>query len=142
MRDSEVNSLNGIGSREQGLRFVFSELFHCIYKIFFRDNGFIPGAKPVVINRLCRTMEEVNDQLRESNYVKEEYIGYVFNICSTYISKLEEFRKNINRKLKVGQIEDVKAMTDSSATASNELKEFYQNFDTIFLHLYPGSDSR
>ena len=82
-------------------------------------------------------LQEVNDQLRESNYVKEEYIGYVFNICSTYISKLEEFRKSINRKLKVGQIEDVKAMTDSSATASNELKEFYQNFDTIFLHLYP-----
>ena len=82
-------------------------------------------------------LQEVNDQLRESNYVKEEYIGYVFNICSTYISKLEEFRKNINRKLKVGQIEDVKAMTDSSTTASNELKEFYQNFDTIFLHLYP-----
>ena len=82
-------------------------------------------------------LQEVNDQLRASNYVKEEYIGYVFNICSTYISKLEEFRKNINRKLKVGQIEDVKAMTDSSATASNELKEFYQNFDTIFLHLYP-----
>ena len=82
-------------------------------------------------------LQEVNDQLRESYYVKEEYIGYVFNICSTYISKLEEFRKNINRKLKVGQIEDVKAITDSSATASNELKEFYQNFDTIFLHLYP-----
>ena len=82
-------------------------------------------------------LQEVNDQLRESNYVKEEYIGYVFNICTTYISKLEEFRKNINRKLKVGQIEDVKAITDSSATASNELKEFYQNFDTIFLHLYP-----
>lgn len=82
-------------------------------------------------------LQEVNDQLRESNYIKEEYIGYVFNICSTYISKLEEFRKNINRKLKVGQIEDVKAITDSSATASNELKEFYQNFDTIFLHLYP-----
>ena len=73
-------------------------------------------------------LQEVNDQLRESNYVKEEYIGYVFNICSTYISKLEEFRKNINRKLKVGQIEDVKAITDSSATASNELKEFYQKF--------------
>lgn len=59
MRGSEVNSLSGIGSREQGLRFVFSELFHCIYKIFFRDNGFIPGAKPIVINRLCGTMKEV-----------------------------------------------------------------------------------
>ena len=90
----------------------------------------------IQLKDLNTQLQEVNDQLRESNYVKEEYIGYVFNICSTYISKLEEFRKNINRKLKVGQIEDVKAMTDSSATASNELKEFYQNFDTIFLHLY------
>lgn len=91
----------------------------------------------IQLKDLNTQLQEVNDQLREFNYVKEEYIGYVFNICSTYISKLEEFRKNINRKLKVGQIEDVKAMTDSSATASNELKEFYQNFDTIFLHLYP-----
>lgn len=91
----------------------------------------------IQLKDLNTQLQEVNDQLRESNYVKEKYIGYVFNICSTYISKLEEFRKNINRKLKVGQIEDVKAMTDSSATASNELKEFYQNFDTIFLHLYP-----
>lgn len=91
----------------------------------------------IQLKDLNTQLQEVNDRLRESNYVKEEYIGYVFNICSTYISKLEEFRKNINRKLKVGQIEDVKAMTDSSATASNELKEFYQNFDTIFLHLYP-----
>ena len=91
----------------------------------------------IQLKDLNTQLQEVNDQLRESNYVKEEYIGYVFNICSTYISKLEEFRKNINRKLKVGQIEDVKAMTDSSATASKELKEFYQNFDTIFLHLYP-----
>ena len=77
----------------------------------------------IQLKDLNTQLQEVNDQLRESNYVKEEYIGYVFNICSTYISKLEEFRKNINRKLKVGQIEDVKAMTDSSAT--------------IFLHLYP-----
>jgi hypothetical protein len=91
----------------------------------------------IQLKDLNTQLQEVNDQLRESNYVKEEYIGYVFNICSTYISKQEEFRKNINRKLKVGQIEDVKVMTDSSATASNELKEFYQNFDTIFLHLYP-----
>ena len=91
----------------------------------------------IQLKDLNTQLQEVNDQLRESNYVKEEYIGYVFNICSTYISKLEEFRKSINRKLKVGQIEDVKTMTDSSATASNELKEFYQNFDTIFLHLYP-----
>lgn len=91
----------------------------------------------VQLKDLNTQLQEVNAQLRESNYVKEEYIGYVFNVCSTYISKLEEYRKNINRKLKVGQIEDIKTLTDSSSMAANELKEFYQTFDTIFLHLYP-----
>lgn len=28
-------------------------------------------------------------------------------------------------------------MTDSSTLAANELKEFYSNFDAIFLHIYP-----
>lgn len=80
---------------------------------------------------------EANNKLTESNYVKEEYIGYVFNICSSYISKLDEYRKNINRKIKTGMVEEIKKMTDASSLASNELKEFYANFDAIFLHIYP-----
>jgi len=82
-------------------------------------------------------LKDVNTQLRESNYVKEEYIGYVFSICSNYISKLDEYRKNINRKLKANQVDDVKAMTGRSTMAQSELKEFYGNFDAIFLHVYP-----
>ena len=82
-------------------------------------------------------LKDVNTQLRESNYVKEEYIGYVFSICSNYISKLDEYRKNINRKLKANQVDEVKAMTGRSTMAQSELKEFYGNFDAIFLHVYP-----
>lgn len=82
-------------------------------------------------------LKEANSQLRESNYVKEEYIGYVFAICSNYISKLDEFRKNINRKIKAKQFDDVKTLTDTPTMAQNELKEFYHNFDAIFLHVYP-----
>ncbi|WP_321333921.1 DUF6377 domain-containing protein [uncultured Bacteroides sp.] len=82
-------------------------------------------------------LKEVNVELFEANDTKEKYIAYVFNICSTYISKLEEYRKNINRKLRVGQIEDARMLTDSSAMETNELKEFYQNFDKIVLNLYP-----
>lgn len=82
-------------------------------------------------------LKNVNTQLRESNYVKEEYIGYVFSICSSYISKLDEYRKNINRKLKANQIDEVKTMTGRSTMAQSELKEFYGNFDAIFLHVYP-----
>jgi len=82
-------------------------------------------------------LKEANSQLRESNYVKEEYIGYVFAICSNYISKLDEFRKNVNRKIKVKQFDEIKALTDTPTMAQNELKEFYHNFDAIFLHVYP-----
>ncbi|WP_455636433.1 DUF6377 domain-containing protein [Parabacteroides sp.] len=89
------------------------------------------------LQSLNEQLRETNNMLTESNYVKEEYIGYVFSICSSYISKLDEYRKNINRKIKANLIDDVKKMTDSSSLVPNELKEFYQNFDAIFLHIYP-----
>ena len=89
------------------------------------------------LQSLNEQLLDTNSKLTESNYVKEEYIGYVFNICSSYISKLDEYRKNINRKIRTGMVDEVKKMTDSSTLAANELKEFYSNFDAIFLHIYP-----
>lgn len=87
--------------------------------------------------QLNEKLQETNGLLRESNYVKEEYIGYVFSICSTYITKLDEYRKKVNRMVKAKLFDDLKKMTDSSSMAQAELKEFYHNFDTIFLHVYP-----
>lgn len=81
--------------------------------------------------------QDANQQLREADMVKEEYIGYLFSICSNYISKLDDFRKNINRKAKVKLWDEVLLMTDKSTLVQDELKEFYHNFDAIFLHLYP-----
>lgn len=86
------------------------------------------------LNELLRS---ANQKLQESNDVKEEYIGYVFSICSNYISKLDEYRKNINRKLKTGQFEEARQLTDNSSLTQNELKDFYANFDAIFLRVYP-----
>lgn len=83
-------------------------------------------------------LRQSNEKLIRSNYVKEVYVGYVFSVCSSYLTKMEEFRKNIARKLTVGQISDVKAITSSERIGQAELTEFYRRFDTIFLHLYPG----
>lgn len=80
---------------------------------------------------------DVNVQLSESNAAKEEYISYLFSMCSNYISKIDDFRKNINRKAKVKQWDEVLQMTDKTNVMQEELKEFYQNFDAIFLNLYP-----
>lgn len=89
------------------------------------------------LQNLNDLLRSANQKLRESNDVKEEYIGYVFSICSNYISKLDEYRKNINRKLKTGQFEEARQLTDSSSLTQNELKDFYANFDAIFLRVYP-----
>ena len=90
-----------------------------------------------MLTEMNEKLKKSNEQLTESNYVKEEYIGYVFSICSSYITKLEEYRKNIGRKIKAGQIDDIKSLASNTSMTQNELKEFYHSFDTIFLHVYP-----
>lgn len=89
------------------------------------------------LQNLNELLRSANQKLQESNDVKEEYIGNVFSICSNYISKLDEYRKNINRKLKTGQFEEARQLTDNSSLTQNELKDFYANFDAIFLRVYP-----
>ena len=82
-------------------------------------------------------MKQTNIQLKESNLAKEEYVAYVFAICSNYISKLEEYRKDINRKAKAKMLGEILTMTDKQTMVQEELKEFYHHFDAIFLRLYP-----
>lgn len=89
------------------------------------------------LNAVNEQLKSANSLLCESNYVKEEYIGYVFFLCSNYIGKLEEFRKNINRKMKAGQFDEVVSQTGTTSLVHNELKDFYKSFDAVFLHVYP-----
>lgn len=84
------------------------------------------------LSEINERLKESNNRLLESNYVKEEYIGYVFSLCSNYITKLEEYRKNIGRKLKAGQIDDIKSLVSGNTIVQGELKEFYHSFDAIF----------
>ncbi|MDL2255545.1 DUF6377 domain-containing protein [Parabacteroides sp. OttesenSCG-928-K15] len=82
-------------------------------------------------------LNKLNADLSESNHVKEEYISYVFTMCSSYIDKMEDFRKRVNRKIKANQAEELYRETKSNTLVNDELKEFYKSFDTIFLNIYP-----
>lgn len=91
----------------------------------------------VELKAMNEELNNKNSELVDSNLIKEEYIGYVFNICSTYIDKLENFRITVNRKIKAGQTSDLEKMTSTSSLVADELKDFYKNFDSIFLNIYP-----
>jgi hypothetical protein len=82
-------------------------------------------------------LKDLNTRLSESHQVKEAYIGYVFNLCSSYINKLENYRVNLHKKLKAKQTEEALNITGTASLVTHELKEFFQNFDAVFLNIYP-----
>lgn len=90
------------------------------------------------LEQLNERLSTANAALQEQNTIKEEYIGFVLLLCSDYISKLDGYRKNINRKVKAKLYDDLKNYTDSPLLIQSELKEFYSSFDAIFLHVFPN----
>lgn len=89
------------------------------------------------LKELNADLTRKNDELAESNYVKEEYIGYIFTICSNYIRKLEDFRKSIHVKAVTKKYKEIEAETAGGDMMKDELRDFYRSFDTVFLHIYP-----
>jgi len=90
------------------------------------------------LRAMNKELAGLNQKLDESNLIKEEYIGYFMNQCAVYIDKLDEYRKNINRKIKAGQIDDLFKLTSSTRNLEKDVEELYHTFDKAFLKLYPG----
>lgn len=79
----------------------------------------------------------LNGQISEANEVKEEYIGIFLTMCSEYIDKIIDSRRHVRRLLRDGRIDELRKEYASSDADHRELEEFYHNFDTTFLQLYP-----
>lgn len=84
------------------------------------------------------SLNTANLNLKESNYIKEEYIAHFFDICSSYITKLEDYRKNLNKLAMNNKLEDLFKTLKSTTFIDSEKDELYRNFDQIFLSLYPS----
>jgi DNA-binding CsgD family transcriptional regulator/type II secretory pathway pseudopilin PulG len=80
----------------------------------------------------------LNSQLAESNHVKEEYIGRFLSLCSQYIDKLDSYRKMVNKKMKNKELDELFQLSKSTELKERELDELYENFDSVFLHLFPN----
>lgn len=87
--------------------------------------------------RLYDTIKEDARELAMTNEAKEKYIAYVFEICSGYIDKLDDYRKHINRLIMAGRFDQAREFTKSPELSHAEIKALYANFDKIFLSLYP-----
>lgn len=106
-----------------------------------RGELFITSQKLAELNKdITETnsqLQERNAQLSESNHIKEEYIAHFFSLCSSYINKLENYRVILNKKAALKQFDEIYKMLKSTTLVEKELEELYENFDVIFLNLYP-----
>ena len=90
------------------------------------------------LSTLNAELSTLNSQLSETNRVKEEYIGRFMSLCSQYIDKLDDYRKMVNKKMKNKELEELFRLSKSTELKEKELEELYQNFDSVFLHLFPN----
>ena len=76
-------------------------------------------------------LKTANGRLGESNKIKEVYIAQLFKICTEYIDEMEAFRVLLSRKLKTGQVAEIKSVVSQPMTA-DAMKDFLKKFDMIF----------
>jgi hypothetical protein len=84
-----------------------------------------------------KLLKHSNETLSEANLIKEEYIGRYIDQCSAYIDKLDDYRRLLNKTATAGKIDDLIQTIKSKQFIEDELKEFYTNFDSTFLQLFP-----
>ena len=96
------------------------------------------AAQTDELSTLNSELSMLNSQLSESNRVKEEYIGRFMSLCSQYIDKIDDYRKMVNKKMKNKELDELFRLSKSTELKEHELEELYQNFDSVFLHLFPN----
>jgi hypothetical protein len=90
----------------------------------------------ILILKELKRRKAAETALQEANKIKEEYIGYYFNINSEYLGKIETFKRSIEMKLLTRKLEDIKFIVNG-INLKREREELYHSFDKVFLKLFP-----
>ncbi len=82
-------------------------------------------------------LKQINHQLSEANKIKEEYIGYYFNLDTEYLSRIEKLITSLDKKVAERKWEEIRFIL-KSVDPKKEKEELLQNFDKVFLRLFPN----
>ncbi|RZK31958.1 MAG: tetratricopeptide repeat protein [Hymenobacter sp.] len=88
------------------------------------------------LSQLNHQLQAVNQQLNEVNVIKDEYIGYYFNITSEYIDRVEGFKNALEKSLQSKQYSSTQRIVDS-INIKKERNDLFKGFDGVFLKLFP-----
>jgi len=94
-------------------------------------------VKEKIIEEKNVQLEKINDRLTEDTHIKEEYIGYFFNVISGYILKLEKLKRNVERKLSIKKYDDI-LLSVNEINIKKERETLFYTFDHVFLKIFPN----
>lgn len=84
-----------------------------------------------------KRLTETNEKLNDANKIKEEYIGYFFNVNSQFFDKIERFKKSVEQKIADRKLDEIKFLVNN-INLKKEKDELLKNFDRAFLKLFPN----
>jgi hypothetical protein len=88
------------------------------------------------LSQLNQQLSAANHKLNEANTIKDEYIGYYFNITSQYIDRVEVFKNALDKSLANKQYVSTQRIVDS-LNIKRERNDLFKGFDGVFLKLFP-----
>ena len=89
------------------------------------------------IGRMQRQILENVDRLKESNQIKDTYLGRYLSMFSEHIDALERYRSSLRVTAKSKDLDDILRVLKSDAYIDTERKTLYDEFDTTFLGVFP-----
>lgn len=93
-------------------------------------------AADVQIKIANQNLKEFNEKLVEANKIKEEYVGYYFNMTTDYVNRIDSLRKQIMNFLVNDKKKEALALL-GKYNPGEERAKFVKDFDQVFLKLFP-----
>jgi len=89
------------------------------------------------IGRMQREILENVDRLKESNQIKDFYLGRYLSMFSGHIDALERYRSKLRVTAKSKDLDEILRVLKSDAYIDSERKTLYDEFDSTFLGVFP-----
>ena len=123
------------------------EVFLAVTVLFLAALGsflFLLNRDRKRIRRMQREIQGINvrlaenvDRLKESNEIKDTYLGRYLSMFSEHIDALERYRSGLRVTAKSKDLDDILRVLKSDAYIDTERKTLYDEFDATFLGVFP-----
>ena len=88
------------------------------------------------LDKANKKLSLFNTKLDEANMIKDEYIGYFFNVHSDHIEKIDRLKRSIEKHVREKRYEDVLIALNRFNT-NFERENLSHSFDKVFLNIFP-----